>query len=65
MQGKKRKFRSHKDLWRRMERAFETKGKENFKVYKIAAHQSKKEKENESEQERRMRLRNEEADALA
>ena len=65
LQGKRRKARSHRDLWRRIEAAVKAKGRDNFKVIKVKAHQKKKDIPNESEWEKKLREYNEGADEAA
>ena len=66
---KKKKKKSarekHADLWEKIERAIEAKGRENFRVEKIKAHQTKKSKEKNTDEENKKRKENEQADLLA
>ena len=65
LQGKKRRQRSHRDLWKRREAALKAKGLANHKVEKIKAHQSRQMREKETAEEASKRRRNEEADKRA
>ena len=65
LQGKKRRQRSHRDLWKRIEAALKAKGLANHKVEKVKAHQSKQMRGKETAEEASKRRRNEEADKRA
>ena len=65
LQGKKKKQKSHRDLWRRIAAALQAKGLENHKVEKVKAHQNKKQRSEETLKQASARTRNEEADKRA
>ena len=65
LQEKKKKQKSHRDLWRRIAAALQAKGLENHKVEKVKAHQSKKQRDEETLKQASARTRNEEADKRA
>ena len=65
LQGKKRKQKSHRDLWKRITADLQAKGLTNHKVEKVKAHQSKKQKEDETEKEASLRKRIDGADKRA
>ena len=65
LQGKKKKQKSHRDLWRRIAAALQAKGLENHKVEKVKAHQHKKQRNEETMKQASARTRNEEADKRA
>ena len=65
IEGRKRKFRGHRNFWCRMERAIIAKGRENFRVYKVASHQTRQQKQEETKFQSTMRVMNEKADGLA
>ena len=65
LQGKKRRQKSHRDLWKRIAAALKAKGLANHKVEKVKAHQRKQRKEMETAEEASKRRRNEEADKRA
>ena len=65
LQGKKKKQKSHRDLWRRIAAALHAKGLENHRVEKVKAHQSKKQRNEETLKQASARTRNEEADKRA
>ena len=65
LQGKKKKQKSHRDLWRRIAVALHAKGLENHRVEKVKAHQSKKQRHGETLKQKSARERNEEADKRA
>ena len=65
LQGKKKKQKSHRDLWRRIAAALQAKGLENHKVEKVKAHQNKKQRNEETMKQASARTRNEEADKRA
>ena len=65
LQGKKKKQKSHRDLWRRIAAALQAKGLENHKVEKVKARKNKKQENEETMKQANARTRNEEADKRA
>ena len=65
LQGKKKKQKSHRDLWRRIAAALHAKGLENHRVEKVKVHQSKKQRNEETLKQASARTRSEEADKRA
>ncbi len=56
---------SHRDLWKKVQKAITVKEVENFRVEKIATHQSRERRARNTAKENHMRARNEGADKLA
>ena len=65
LDGKKRCFKSHRDLWHRIRAGIEAKRSEHFKVTKVASHQTEEQRAGESHREKTLRTYNEAADQLA